>query len=207
MFVHVAPESTSYHESVSTLKFGARVSEITLGAASKNIERGSPLEIKEAQVRCCLRPVPRLCAPAGLRCCTRRLAPRVTVPDEARSLCMCRECAAAVDLGLSMRWVTPCDSWTWCLHGTRTRGGLEWRSEAVCDRAARAVQKEMQSRVSMLSDENRRKETAIAQTLEENRRLHAEKQELAASNAAMQRQLAELSVRPPLPLLALSLSL
>lgn len=51
MFVHVAPEATSYAESVSTLKFGARVSEITLGAASKNIERGSPLEIKEAQVR------------------------------------------------------------------------------------------------------------------------------------------------------------
>ena len=56
MFVHVAPEASSFGESVSTLKFGARVSEITLGAASKNIERGSPLEIKEAQVRmhaCC----------------------------------------------------------------------------------------------------------------------------------------------------------
>lgn len=57
------------------------------------------------------------------------------------------------------------------------------------------LQKEMQSRVSMLSDENRRKETAIAQTLEENRRLHAEKQELAASNTALQRQIAELNVR------------
>lgn len=49
--------------------------------------------------------------------------------------------------------------------------------------------------MSMLSDENRRKETAIAQTLEENRRLHAEKQELAASNTALQRQIAELNVR------------
>lgn len=55
----------------------------------------------------------------------------------------------------------------------------------------------MQSRVSMLSDENRRKEAAIASTLEENRRLHAEKQELAASNTALQRQIAELSVRHP----------
>lgn len=117
---------------------------------------------------------------------------------------MCRECSSAADLGLSIRLATSCDSVPWCMHGTRACGVLEWRSEAVCERAARAVQKEMQSRVSMLSDENRRKETAIAQTLEENRRLHAEKQELAASNAAMQRQLAELSVRPP-PLLSLSL--
>lgn len=62
MFVHVAPEATSYAESVSTLKFGARVSEITLGAASKNIERGSPLEIKEAQVRRQPRSQPPLAA-------------------------------------------------------------------------------------------------------------------------------------------------
>ena len=31
MFLHIAPESSSYSESVSTLKFGSRVSEITLG--------------------------------------------------------------------------------------------------------------------------------------------------------------------------------
>lgn len=51
MFLHVAPETSSHNESVSTLKFGSRVSEITLGQASKNIERGSPLEVREAQVR------------------------------------------------------------------------------------------------------------------------------------------------------------
>ena len=51
MFLHIAPETTSHSESVSTLKFGSRVSEITLGQAAKNIERGSPLEVREAQVR------------------------------------------------------------------------------------------------------------------------------------------------------------
>jgi kinesin family member C2/C3 len=51
MFLHVAPETTSHSESVSTLKFGSRVSEITLGQAAKNVERGSPLEVREAQVQ------------------------------------------------------------------------------------------------------------------------------------------------------------
>jgi kinesin family member C2/C3 len=51
MFVHAAPESSSFGETISTLKFGSRVAEITLGQAAKNIERGSPLEVKEAQVR------------------------------------------------------------------------------------------------------------------------------------------------------------
>jgi hypothetical protein len=50
MFLHVAPETTSHSETLSTLKFGSRVSEITLGQAAKNVERGSPLEIREAQV-------------------------------------------------------------------------------------------------------------------------------------------------------------
>ena len=50
MFLHIAPETTSHSESVSTLKFGSRVSEITLGQAAKNVERGSPLEVREAQV-------------------------------------------------------------------------------------------------------------------------------------------------------------
>ena len=31
MFMHVAPEASSFHETVSTLKFATRVSEITLG--------------------------------------------------------------------------------------------------------------------------------------------------------------------------------
>lgn len=51
MFVHVAPESSSHGESCSTLKFGSRVSEITLGQAKKHVESGSSLEARENQVR------------------------------------------------------------------------------------------------------------------------------------------------------------
>jgi kinesin family member C2/C3 len=50
MFLHVSPESSSFGESLSTLKFGWRVSEITLGQAKRNVEQGSTLYAKEAQV-------------------------------------------------------------------------------------------------------------------------------------------------------------
>lgn len=48
MFVHVSPEESHHGESVSTLGFGARVSEITLGAAKKNVETAVLLRTKEA---------------------------------------------------------------------------------------------------------------------------------------------------------------
>ena len=51
MFVHVSPEASSYQESTSSLKFGTRVSDITLGQAKKNVEQVSSLEAKEANVR------------------------------------------------------------------------------------------------------------------------------------------------------------
>jgi Kinesin motor domain len=53
MFLHVSPESSSFGESVSTLKFGARVSEITLGQAKRNVEAGSVLDAKATQVNRC----------------------------------------------------------------------------------------------------------------------------------------------------------
>jgi kinesin family protein C2/C3 len=51
MFVHISPESSSFQESVSSLKFGARVSDITLGQAKRNVESVSALEAKETNVR------------------------------------------------------------------------------------------------------------------------------------------------------------
>jgi kinesin family member C2/C3 len=51
MFVHVSPESSSFQESISSLKFGARVSDITLGQAKRNVETVSTLEAKETNVR------------------------------------------------------------------------------------------------------------------------------------------------------------
>jgi len=50
MLVHVSPEASSHGESLSSMKFGARVSEITLGAAKRNVEAGATLEAKETQV-------------------------------------------------------------------------------------------------------------------------------------------------------------
>ncbi|KAK9862343.1 hypothetical protein WJX84_009346 [Apatococcus fuscideae] len=50
-FVHVAPEVSSHGESVSTLQFGSRVSEVTLGQAKKNSESGRVFEAKEALAR------------------------------------------------------------------------------------------------------------------------------------------------------------
>ncbi|KAL6749349.1 P-loop containing nucleoside triphosphate hydrolase protein [Haematococcus lacustris] len=38
MFMHIAPEGNSYQETLSTLKFATRVSEITLGQAKRNVE-------------------------------------------------------------------------------------------------------------------------------------------------------------------------
>lgn len=51
MFLHVSPEASSFGESLSTLKFGARVSDITLGQAKRNVEAGSTLQAREAQAR------------------------------------------------------------------------------------------------------------------------------------------------------------
>jgi kinesin family protein C2/C3 len=51
MFVHVSPEASSSGESLSTLKFAARVSEITLGPARRNGESGRVFEAKEAALR------------------------------------------------------------------------------------------------------------------------------------------------------------
>ncbi|KAL0030034.1 hypothetical protein WJX79_002301 [Trebouxia sp. C0005] len=51
MFVHIAPECSSYGESISTLGFGSRVSEITLGQAKKNSESAQIFEAKDQVVR------------------------------------------------------------------------------------------------------------------------------------------------------------
>jgi len=48
MFVHVSPEASSSGESLSTLKFAARVGEIALGPARRNGESGRVFEAKEA---------------------------------------------------------------------------------------------------------------------------------------------------------------
>lgn len=47
MFVHVAPEENSAGESLSTLNFGKKVTEITLGAAKRNVDSGASWELKE----------------------------------------------------------------------------------------------------------------------------------------------------------------
>lgn len=40
-------QESSHGESISTLQFGARVSEISLGAAKKNVESGAIFEARE----------------------------------------------------------------------------------------------------------------------------------------------------------------
>lgn len=44
-------QESSYGESISTLGFGSRVSEITLGAAKRNTESGAIFEAKETARR------------------------------------------------------------------------------------------------------------------------------------------------------------
>jgi hypothetical protein len=44
-------QASSHNESTSTLQFGSRVSEITLGQAKKNVESGMMLDAKEASVK------------------------------------------------------------------------------------------------------------------------------------------------------------
>eukprot|EP00210_Caulerpa_lentillifera_P005201 g4969.t1 len=44
MFMHISPEDSSRGETLSTLNFGSRVGQITLGQASKNVERGSTMD-------------------------------------------------------------------------------------------------------------------------------------------------------------------
>jgi len=51
MFMHIAPESSSRGETMSTLMFGARVSQITLGQARKNTESSKIFEAREAMER------------------------------------------------------------------------------------------------------------------------------------------------------------
>ncbi|GIL60968.1 hypothetical protein Vafri_15770 [Volvox africanus] len=48
MLMHIAPESTSYGETVSTLNFGNRVASVTLGQAKCNVESGKVFEAHEA---------------------------------------------------------------------------------------------------------------------------------------------------------------
>ena len=45
-------QSSSYGESISTLGFGSRVSEITLGQAKKNSESAQIFEAKDQMIRC-----------------------------------------------------------------------------------------------------------------------------------------------------------
>lgn len=44
-------QASSHGESTSTLQFGARVSEITLGAARRNVESGMMLDAREASAK------------------------------------------------------------------------------------------------------------------------------------------------------------
>lgn len=48
MFMHIAPEDSSRSETLSTLMFGQRVSQITLGAAQKNTESTKIFEARDA---------------------------------------------------------------------------------------------------------------------------------------------------------------
>ncbi len=52
----VAEQESSYGETVSTLAFGARVSDISLGAARKHCESGALFEAREAAGRQARRP-------------------------------------------------------------------------------------------------------------------------------------------------------
>lgn len=47
MFMHIAPEASSVSETLSTLNFGKGVTEITLGAAKRNVESGAVWEARE----------------------------------------------------------------------------------------------------------------------------------------------------------------
>jgi hypothetical protein len=51
MFVHIAPESSSASETLSTLNFGSSVTRITLGEAKRNVESGSSWQAKEMKER------------------------------------------------------------------------------------------------------------------------------------------------------------
>eukprot|EP00192_Tetraselmis_astigmatica_P002102 CAMPEP_0117660610 /NCGR_PEP_ID=MMETSP0804-20121206/7059_1 /TAXON_ID=1074897 /ORGANISM="Tetraselmis astigmatica, Strain CCMP880" /LENGTH=1042 /DNA_ID=CAMNT_0005467349 /DNA_START=319 /DNA_END=3446 /DNA_ORIENTATION=- len=51
MFMHIAPEISSYGETVSTLGFGTRVSQVTLGAAKQNREGAELFAAREAIAR------------------------------------------------------------------------------------------------------------------------------------------------------------
>ncbi|KAI8469926.1 MAG: P-loop containing nucleoside triphosphate hydrolase protein, partial [Monoraphidium minutum] len=48
MFMHISPESSMHGESVSTLNFAKRVSEVTLGQAKRNVESGKVFRANEA---------------------------------------------------------------------------------------------------------------------------------------------------------------
>ena len=48
---HNVVQETSYSESISTLAFGERVSQITLGAAKKNTESAAMMDAREATGR------------------------------------------------------------------------------------------------------------------------------------------------------------
>jgi kinesin family protein C2/C3 len=47
MFVHINPETDSFIETMSTLKFAERVATIELGAARANKESGQVKDLKE----------------------------------------------------------------------------------------------------------------------------------------------------------------
>ena len=49
--MNIPMQGSSHSESTSTLQFGARVSEITLGAARKNVESGMMLDAREASAK------------------------------------------------------------------------------------------------------------------------------------------------------------
>jgi hypothetical protein len=51
MFMHISPEVSSYGETVSTLGFGQRVSQVTLGQAKKNQEGAELFAAREAIAR------------------------------------------------------------------------------------------------------------------------------------------------------------
>lgn len=51
MFVHIAPESSSASETLSTLNFGSSVTRITLGEAKRNVESGASWQAKDMKER------------------------------------------------------------------------------------------------------------------------------------------------------------
>ena len=61
-------QSSSYGESISTLGFGSRVSEITLGQAKKNSESAQIFDAKDQMIRCvCLFYLATICLLVGAR--------------------------------------------------------------------------------------------------------------------------------------------